>query len=337
MTAVSTAGVEEFADAVTALDAAAGRAVVRSLIGAGADPLDVIDQVITPSQHQVGLRWQRAEWTVTQQHAATEVAIAAADELRGLLPRADRRQGHVVLACAEREWHGLPIRLVAIALATAGWETTVLGAGVSPVRLGRHLHELGPDAAALSCSVLAGLPTTRRFIEASAAAGVPTVVGGAAFGTDRRRAAALGATSWAPSAAAAVRALAELPLVAAPVPALPRAQAAELAALQDQRAGMLVELGARWQPFGSQPPDRRQPDSLAEAVRDCLGQSLHAIAAAVLTGDPTVLAQTRDWVLAVLAARGAHLAAADVAELGDLLATAVREYPRAAAMLSAGW
>ncbi|HEU5269303.1 MAG TPA: B12-binding domain-containing protein, partial [Jatrophihabitans sp.] len=155
--AIAADGVEEFAEAVTALDPVAGRDVVSRLLADGADPISVIDQVVVPSQRQVGLRWQRAEWTVAQQHAATEVALAAADVLRRHLASLPRRRGHVLLACAEREWHGLPAILVALAVRAAGWETTVLGTGVSPLRLSRYLHELGPDATAFSCSVLGAL------------------------------------------------------------------------------------------------------------------------------------------------------------------------------------
>jgi methanogenic corrinoid protein MtbC1 len=333
VTAVAASGVAEFEQAVTAMDAAAGRAVIRRLLADGADPIGVIDQVIVPSQRQVGLRWQRAEWTVAQQHAATEVAMAAAEVVRQQLPPISRRRGHVLLACAEREWHALPATLIALALQASGWETTVLDAGVSPVRLGRYLHEFGPDATAVSCSVLASLPTSRRFIEASSASGVPTVVGGAAFGSDARRADALGATAWASSARGAVHAVAGLPLVVPPVPSLPRELAIELAAVREQHPSMLLAIGARWQPFGPQAPEARYPDSPAEIARDCIDQSLHAVAAALLTDDESVLAETREWVASVLSARGVPRGTERAAELAGLLATMLREYPRAAALL----
>jgi methanogenic corrinoid protein MtbC1 len=311
--------------------------VVSRLLADGADPIGVIDQVIVPSQRQVGLRWQRAEWTVAQQHAATEVALAAAEVIARHLAPLDRRRGHILLACAEREWHALPATLIALAIRAAGWGTTVLGAGVSPLRLGRYLHELGPDATAISCSVLASLPTSRRFIEASSAAGVPTVVGGAAFGTDARRADTLGATAWASSARGAVHALDGLPLVVPPVPAIRRDLATELSTLREQHPSMLIEAGARWQPFGKQPEAPRYPDSPGEVVRDCIGQALHAVAAALITDDPSVLADTRSWVATVLAARGDRHAARHAAELGVLLGTLVREYPLSDALLAANW
>jgi methanogenic corrinoid protein MtbC1 len=330
-------GIDEFAEAVAALDPVAGRAVVSRLLAEGADPISVIDQVIVPPQRQVGVRWQRAEWTVAQQHAATEVALAAAEVMRRHLAPQPRRRGHVLLACAEREWHALPITLIALAMRAAGWETTLLGAGVSPLRLSRYLHELGPDATAISCSVPAGLPTSRRFIEASSAAGVPTVVGGAAFGTDARRADALGATAWASSARGAVHALEGLPLVVPPVAPLRRELVTELATLREQHPSTLVEVAARWQPFDREPAEPRYPDSSAEVVRDCIDQALHAVAAALLTDDPTVLSDTRGWVAAVLAARGDGQADRHAAELGTVLGGLLREYPLTGALLELTW
>ena len=335
MTATDLAGVIEFADAVTALDAAAGRAVIAELMAAGVDPVVLIDQVIVPSQHQVGLRWQRGEWTVAQQHAATEVALAGANEIDRRLERTRRRNGHVVLACAEREWHGLTIQLISLALRSAGWDTTVLGAGISPPRLARSLHELGPDATAVSCSVLSGLPASRRFIESSAAAGVPSLAGGAAFGLDARRADALGATAWASSALGATHALAGLPLIAPPVVPLARPVQAELAALHAQHPTLRTEVAARWQPLGEAGPVR--PDSPAEVVADCIDQAIHAVVAALLTEDGSALTETRAWVFEVLKARGDDTAAEHTTELAERLGQLIREYPLSAELLANNW
>ncbi len=107
--------------------------------------------------------------------------------------------------------------IIGCALRANGWDTTVLGAATSPMRLSQHLADSGPDAVAISCSVLGALPTTRRFIEAATAAGVPTLVGGPAFGYDNVRAHALGATAWASDAYAAVLTMEALPTIA-PLP-----------------------------------------------------------------------------------------------------------------------
>lgn len=328
-------GIADFADAVAALDTGAGRAVIAGLMESGADPISVIDEVITPSQREVGLRWQGGQWSVAQQHAATEVALAGADEIARRLAPPRRPVGLVVLACAEREWHSLTVRLLGLAMRSAGWQTAVLGAGVSTVRLSRALHELGPDATAISCSVLAGLPTSRRFIEVSAAAGVPTVVGGAAFGPDAARADALGANAWAASARGAVHALAGLPLIAPVVPALARDLQTELIAVQAQQRSLHTELAAHWRPLGELGP--AGPDTPAEVVGDCVDQALAAVLAALLTGDGNVLAETRTWVTDVLRARGDSSAAEHADQLGQRLGRYLREYPGSYQALQRGW
>ncbi|WP_445169618.1 cobalamin-dependent protein [Mycolicibacterium sp. Dal123E01] len=108
-------------------------------------------------------------------------------------------------------------------LRSHGWDTTVLGAATSPLRLSQHLADRGPDAVAISCSVLGALPTTRRFIEAATAAGVPTLVGGPAFGYDEVRSRVLGATAWAADARSAVAAMESLPAVVSALPERPAA------------------------------------------------------------------------------------------------------------------
>ena len=93
-----------------------------------------------------------------------------------------------MIACAEREWHAVPAMIVAGALRAEGWQITLLGASTPTARLSRYLQDLGPDVTAVSCSVAAGLPNARGFIEASTTAGIPVLAGGAAFGPDDRRA-----------------------------------------------------------------------------------------------------------------------------------------------------
>jgi len=134
-----------------------------------------------------------------------------------------------------------------------------------------------------------------------------------------------------------VHALAGLPLVVPPVLGLRRDLVTELATLREQHLSMLGEICARWRPFGDQQAEARSPDSPAEVVRDCVGQSLHALAAGLLTDDSSVLAGTRAWVTAVLAARGDRQAEAHAAELGELLGTLFREYPLTEALLTANW
>ncbi|WP_168214733.1 cobalamin B12-binding domain-containing protein [Mycobacterium sp. ELW1] len=227
------------------------------------------------------------------------------------------------MACAEREFHELPAMIIACALRAHGWDTTVLGAATSPMRLSQHLVDQGQDAVAISCSVLGALPTTRRFIEAATTAGVPTLVGGPAFGYDDVRARALGATAWAPNAHAAVAEMDGLPAVAGALPEISPAAAIEQAQLDLHHRRIVDSLRERWSLTRDAPPSA----VFVNLTRDTLNQALHALSAALLTGDPRPIAETAWWINDVLRARDAD--PASVAELAGLLADGVEDYPLA--------
>lgn len=208
--------------------------------------------------------------------------------------------------------------MIDCALREAGYDTTLLGASTSPLRLNQYLQDLGPEAVAVSCSVLGALPAARRFIEASTASGVPILVGGPAFGPDGVRARALGATAWAPDAQSAVAAVAALPAVVGEVPKLPSPVVAELAALDTGHHRLTEQILSSWSTAPADGPVSRT--FAGEAIR----QLLHAVAAALLTGDPRPGPQTYGWIDELLAARkiattaDGALAAATVAALADL-------------------
>ena len=335
MTATERAETRDLAEDVERLDTAvAGGDVdgaltlVDDLLDEGLDPLDVVD-VIAAVQRRVGERWQSAEWSVAQEHAATAVATSALESVRrisrGVLPE----RGRIVIACAEHEWHALPAMLVSAALRSRGWHVTLLGASTPTARLNRYLQDLGPDITAVSCSVASGLPHSRAFIEASTTAGIPVLAGGAAFGPDARRASALGATAWAPDARTAVDVVEKLPLVVRAAAPLPSEVTVEHSALVSGHRSLVSTIAEAWAPFRDAGPEDQ------ELLRDIVDQSVYAVGGALLTGDERLLAETSTWVHDVLEARG-HAPSA-WRELGALLLSVLREYPVAGGLLKQHW
>jgi methanogenic corrinoid protein MtbC1 len=328
MREISSAAVDlrAYEDAIAVRDTSAAKAVVTQILGAGADPVDVLTDIIAAAQREVGARWQRGEWSVAEEHAATAMAVEATKVVATHVRRIPVSRGRVLVACAEREWHALPAMIIDTALRAHGWDTTLLGASTSPLRLNQYLQDLGPEAVAVSCSVLGALPTTRRFIDAATSAGVPVVVGGPAFGSDDRRARALGATAWARDAHGAVAAVATLPAVVSPAPPLPPAVAAEVGALELDHKRLFAALNGQWSLI-AEVGSRGQQSLLAarEVAGDALHQILHAVAAALLTGDTRPLPETSYWIADLLRARGADPTL--VGELRELLVATLGDYP----------
>ena len=141
--------------------------LVEGLLADGMAPLDILTGVVASAQRNVGHKWQRGEWTVAQEHAATAMAMAATVAVTQAIAQTPITRGHVIVTCAEREWHWLPAAIIGCVLRADGWHTTPLGPATSPLRLSQYVQDLGPDAVAISCSVLGAVATTRRFIEAS--------------------------------------------------------------------------------------------------------------------------------------------------------------------------
>lgn len=316
-----------FDRALSALDTGRAVAIVERLLADGVDPVTVLADVIGAAQRQVGEHWQRGRWSVADEHAATSVAAAATEAVASWARRVPVSRGSVVVACAEREWHALPAMMISAAVRASGWGTTLLGASTPPGRLNQYLQDLGPDATAVSCSVLGAIPNSRRFIEASTAAGIPVVAGGAAFGPDALRAEALGATGWAPDARSLPGVLDELPRVVPAAAPLPAGAAAEQAAIDLDHRELADVLDRRW--------SARLAGDPRAVAGNAIEQALHAVSAALLTGDPRPLPETASWVGDLLAARGAEPWL--VGELGEELAAALRDYPLATELVAGHW
>jgi methanogenic corrinoid protein MtbC1 len=314
--ALTAVDLENYERAMAAGDKAATLELVEQMLAAGTAPVEVLIKVIAAAQRAVGMRWQSGEWTVAEEHAATALAVSSTKVVMQQVRRTPVTRGRVLVACAEREWHALPAMIIDCALRADGWDTTQLGASTTPMRFNQYLQDLGPDAVAVSCSMLGALSTTRRFIEASTTAGVPVMVGGAALGPDDRRARALGATAWAADAHGAVAAMQGMPAVVRPAPPLLAWRSGEQAALELDHRNLVAGLRERWS----------VGDGL-DVADDALHQILHAVAAALLTGDERPIAETAAWIGDLMELRG--VAPARVHELGRLLADVLRDYPQA--------
>lgn len=303
---------------------------VEQALEDGADPLDVLD-VIADVQRTVGDRWAEGVWTVAQEHAATVVSAAAVATVDRLV-EVPAGRGHVLLACADQEWHELPASMVAAALRSGGWQVTMLGSSTSPVRFSQAIQDLDPDVTAVSCSLLGALPAARRFIEASTAAGVPVIAGGAAFGQDDSRARRLGATLWAADARHALAVLQDAPTVVDSIAPLDPEPARERATLELAQPELTRTLGPAW---GAMEPTTSVDRGRDLIRREVVQQVLGGLAASLMTGEPGPLRQAITWSRALLDARDLALGQLDV--LHNLLAVELRDYPLAQAMVVQHW
>ena len=277
MTTAQRSLADDYFDVLVRCDAVAATDLVLDLLDGGATLDEIVQDVLAPAQAHVGELWERGEWSVAEEHAATAVTEAAVSALWVMTAR--RRLGdgpRVAVACAEGEWHALPPRMAAAVAAEAGADVTVLGPSMPSADLQRRLAAGDVDVLALSCTVPANLVGAARCVAAAHAAGVPVVVGGRAFAGRRQRADAIGADLLSNSP----QALAQTPPRAGDDGTVPgealRLDAVPDAAVEDL-CGRLVA------------PSRALEALPAERTREDVRWLVRSAGAAVLTGDETLL------------------------------------------------
>ena len=300
---ITQADVERFVDHLARRDRKAAVRQALGLLEASATIQDVVQDLLGPAQAEVGRRWEANQWSVADEHAATAITDAVLGALGWRIERAED-QGHVVVTCAEGEWHSLPARMAAEVLRLHGWQVTFLGASAPADHLRRFLSEVGAVGVVISCSVPIFLGGAQRSIQAAHAAEVPALVGGRGFGRDDLRARRLGADGWAPDAVAAASLLGEWrrqpPAVGRRPAAMREPESLELEAVRPE----LVE-AAMGELFLRFPPLAGYSEPQLARTREDLGYILQFLEAALLTDDPRIfLDDFLPWLTRVLSSRG---------------------------------
>ncbi|MGW3245367.1 cobalamin B12-binding domain-containing protein [Streptomyces sp. NPDC001070] len=331
---------EERADALfTAIasgDEYAAVALVDAAVRDGVPPERILQEVIAPAQRRIGGEWAAGRITVGQEHAATAISERAIAALTGA--PADRRSsppvGRVVVACVDGEWHTMPARLVAETLRLRGWHVDFLGAHVPAQHLVAHLHATGPDAVALSSSLTVRLPRAHATITACQAAGVAVLAGGRGFGPDGRYALQLGADAWAADASAAADRLSRSwpPVVRQPHEWATRPADDEYTLVGRARSRLVAETMAALP--GVVPASRSYTQRQLDHTAEDLGHIADHLSAALYVDDADLFTDFLVWTARILTARGVPAAALTVSL--ELMATTLRDFPRALALLASG-
>jgi MerR family transcriptional regulator, light-induced transcriptional regulator len=126
----------------------------------------VRSEVIAAAQREIGLRWQRNEISIAQEHMATAISHLALADLFQREHGARPNGRKVVVACVEDELHDFPARIVADDLDLAGFEVRFLGANVPTDTLLSFIAREQPDLLVLSATMVFHADNVRRAVEA---------------------------------------------------------------------------------------------------------------------------------------------------------------------------
>ncbi len=169
--------------------------MINELMAGGLSFDAMLFDIIAPLQADIGRRWQQGDFAIADEHASTGAIETLIAMLSGSLQQSADAD-HVVVACAQGDFHSLPARMVAAYLLYLGYRVTFLGSSVPALDLAEYLAETKPAALALSCAMATSLPGARDCIRVAHDAGVPVIAGGRGF-ADAARARRFGADGWA--------------------------------------------------------------------------------------------------------------------------------------------
>lgn len=127
----------------------------------------IVDSVVRPAMQEMGRRWQHAEATISQEHAASAIVQAILARAGGASHENDthHRAPRAIVAGVEGNLHALGIAAVADALQDDGWDVRYLGADVPNRDLVQEVERLRPDLLALSVSLAEQAPAARSLVE----------------------------------------------------------------------------------------------------------------------------------------------------------------------------
>ena len=271
---------DRYFDALVRCDPAAATDVVMDLLESGASLGEIVEDVIAPAQVHVGELWERGEWSVAQEHAATAVTEAAVSAVWVMTARRQLGDGpRIALACAEGEWHALPARMAAALAAEAGAHVTVLGPSMPADHLRRRLEMRDIDLLAVSCTVPVNLRGAASCVAAAHAVGLPVVAGGRAFAGRPQRARAIGADGLVESP----QRLSDASYAVGDHVGLPE-EALRLDTVPEATLDVVFT-----RVVAAHPGIARLPAAYQERTREDLRWIVRFTGAAVLTGDATVL------------------------------------------------
>ncbi|WP_180934268.1 cobalamin B12-binding domain-containing protein [Nocardioides ungokensis] len=320
---------EDYWQALSVGDRHAAMAAVKRLQEAGRSTLEIVDELIVPAQARVGDLWLDGEWTVSQEHTATAINEGLVHWLGSFAPPPDPSRPLVLVSCIEGERHALPALVVAETLRVAGYRVDYLGGDPEPHDLLSEVLVRKPRAVLFSASLTSSLASQKGLFGSIGAIGIPVIVGGRAFGGDERRARRSAPRRTRPrwgTSSVSSRSSRRGRRRRRPEEGPADAEAAWILGFRSQITPHVVRtLGHRHAVDGSRPAWWIELEGHVDHVLGCL-------AAALVTGDESIIVEVRHWLGQVLGRRGGPPGL--VGEIWDLLARPLRGHPLARVFLA---
>lgn len=199
----------DLSEALNRGQTAEAESLTRQALEAGADPLDLIQNLLVPTLTQVGQDFQEFKIFLPELMAAGEAARASTAILEEAITASGletQSPGTIVLGTVENDVHDIGKNIVNTMLSSHGFKVIDIGRDVPPSKFLESARHEKADIVAMSALMTTTRPATRStinlFDEVGARQQFKIIVGGGCI--DQEWADEIGADGYAPDAAAAV-------------------------------------------------------------------------------------------------------------------------------------
>lgn len=194
-------------DAVLTGNASAALAATRQALDAGIDPVDLVNQAISPAMEEVGRLYAAGEYFVPELLLSARATKGVFQLIRPILARKDvPPTARVVMGTVQGDLHDIGKNLVGAMLEGSGFEVIDLGVSVAPEKFVFAVEEGQAQIVGLSALLTTTMPAMKTTLDAFRAAGirdrVKVMIGGAPI--TQTYADSIGADAYGENAAAAV-------------------------------------------------------------------------------------------------------------------------------------
>lgn len=190
--------------------------IAKELLEAQADPLKVIDKVLSPTMEQIGEKFDKMEIFLPELMGAAEVMQVATSVLTEHIKETTighpKTKGRVVLGTVHGDIHEIGKNIVKIMLEVSGFEIFDLGKDVPSIQFIEKADEVDADIIALSALMTTTMVSQKEVIELLEALGkrdnYVVMIGGAPTTAIWQK--EIGADGWAETAVQAGKLAAQL-------------------------------------------------------------------------------------------------------------------------------
>lgn len=144
---------------------------------------ELYESIIKNALYDIGELWEYNKISVATEHLASAIVEAILNEMYSKVISENKINKTVIVACVEKEYHQIGIKMISDVFEMNGWNAHFLGANTPTSELITFAKIIKPDMLAISLSIYFHLPILEEMILKIRAEFVdlPILVGGQAF------------------------------------------------------------------------------------------------------------------------------------------------------------